>query len=219
MKEKSRVPSLNVVPDFRAQISQDLLKRREKTHNIRTSYLVSTWKRRFPLRRDVGDRSRCGKCADCESSWLPEYRQRSNIVDKDGNTGTVAVVPSLKRLSTRRALGWGRVGRPVTTYCEGLSLWKARRDFLPLTPENPPRVSSRESRFLCFRRHPQSSLRWKTSRLFCERERICAYRKVGCRVCRNPKAYRAECFRELGALSRSRNVEEQTAPRIVALFR
>jgi len=130
--------------------------KREKSWHPQHSHFVSyyerdclsAWKRRFPLCRNVGDRSRCGKCADCESTWLPECRRRSNIVHKGGNTRTVAVVPSLKRLSTRRALGRGRVSRLVTTYCEDLSLWKARWDFLPLTPENPPRVSSRESRFL-----------------------------------------------------------------------
>jgi len=94
----------------------------------------------------IGSSRKVGKCTDCESTWLPECRRRSNIIHKGGNTRTVAVVPSLKRLSTRRALGWGRVSRLVTMYCEDLSLWKARRDFLPLMPENPPRVSSRESR-------------------------------------------------------------------------
>lgn len=145
MKERWKVPYVECGSGFSDPSFPRLIK--EKKRKPQYSHRsVSAWKRRFPLCRNIGDRSRCGKCADCESTWLPECRQRSNIVHKDGNTGTVAVVPSLKRLSTRRALGWGRVGRPVTTYCEGLSLWKARRDFLPLTPENPPRVSSRESR-------------------------------------------------------------------------
>lgn len=94
-----------------------------------------------------GDRPRRGKYADCESSWLPECRRRSNIVHKGGNTrGRGPVAPSLKRLSTRRALAQGRVSHHVTTYCEDLSApGKACGAFLPSTPENPPGVSSRDS--------------------------------------------------------------------------
>lgn len=212
---ESNIRELNAILDFRTQVSQNLSKKKELKPAIFALYIS--------LRTRVLDRGRdfpyagtsaIGRGAesalivnrpDCPSAGGVQTSSTKAVI-----LGPRAVVLSLKRLSTRRALGQGKVSRLVTTYCEDLSLWKARRDFLPLTPENPPRVSSRESPSFAsvairnspfIERHRVSSA---------SAERIRAYRRIACRfrVRRDPGAYRAKCFRELGALSRSRNTEE-----------
>lgn len=199
-----------------------------ETHNIYTLSLVAhasarSGKDRFPLYKNVGDRSWCGKYADCESTWLPECWRRSNMVHKGGNT--VAVAPSLKRLSTRRALGRGRVSRLVTTYCEDLSLWKARRDFLYLRcrkilREHPcengaPSLLSPSATLPPFMRRGRDRLLPRTF-ANASKSSLIAESLLVPSVCRDLGTYLAECFQELGALSRSRNAGKS---RIVALFR